>query len=224
MLLIGTGGACFPVVFSFGNEDACVTHCNGVGVLHFCGALSKTIWITHHMDNNYSMRASNDGDTSEPKDLFSLGVVDLDLSISPDAFGLRAFDVSKPLTRMLPGPFPNQLRLLMPDLGIARAGFHDVVIENLADTPTWRSRHLHPGDVTSLRRRWPKAVFRTMRKRLFLSSPGVGVSSQSAGFFIPVSGTGGDCLGHTHDECSSGIKTVVAVPGGMVYCLEGLGE
>ena len=35
------------------------------------------------------MRGSNDGDNLEPKDLLSLGVVDLDLSISPDAFGLR---------------------------------------------------------------------------------------------------------------------------------------
>ena len=29
------------------------------------------------------------------------GVMDLDLSISPDAFGLRAFDITKPLTCML---------------------------------------------------------------------------------------------------------------------------
>ena len=50
---------------------------------------------------------SNDGDNSDPKDLLSLGVVDLNVSISPDAFGLWAFDVSKPLARMLPGPFPN---------------------------------------------------------------------------------------------------------------------
>ena len=54
------------------------------------------------VDSHYSMRVSNDADRSDPKDLFSLGVVDLDLSISPDAFDLRAFDVSKPLTRMLP--------------------------------------------------------------------------------------------------------------------------
>ena len=66
----------------------------------------------------------------------SLGVVDLDLSISPDAFGLRAFDVTKPLTCMLPGQFANELGLLIPDLGIAPAGFHDVVIENLAAAPT----------------------------------------------------------------------------------------
>ena len=78
--------------------------------------------------------------------------MDLDLSISPDAFGLRAFDVTEPLTRMLPGHFANELRLLIPDLGIARAGFHDEVITNLAATPTWRSRRLLPGDVTSLRR------------------------------------------------------------------------
>ena len=55
---------------------------------------------------------------------------------------------------------------MIPDLGISPQGFHDIVIENLAATPTWRSRHLLPGDVTSLRRRWPKALFRTMRKRL----------------------------------------------------------
>ena len=58
----------------------------------------------------------------------------------------------------------------------------------------------------------------------FSYSTGVGISSQSAGFLLPVSGTGRDCLGHTHDECSSGIGTVVAVPGGMVHCVEGLGE
>ena len=61
--------------------------------------------VRTYVDNHYSMRVSNDGDTSDSKDLFSLGVVDLDLSISPDAFGLRAFDVSKPLTRMLPSLF-----------------------------------------------------------------------------------------------------------------------
>ena len=64
---------------------------------------------------------------------------------SPDAFGLRAFDVSRPLTCMLPGSSPNELRLMIPDWGIAPEGFHDVVIENLAASPTWRSRHISPG-------------------------------------------------------------------------------
>ena len=49
------------------------------------------------------MRVSNDNDRSDPKDLCSLGVVDLDLSLSPDVFGLRAFDTSHPLKCMLPG-------------------------------------------------------------------------------------------------------------------------
>ena len=75
------------------------------------------------------------------------------------------FEVAKPLTRMQPGQFPNELRLMIPDLGIAPEGFHDIVIADLSATPAWRSHHLLPGDVTSLHRRWPKILFRTMRKR-----------------------------------------------------------
>ena len=101
----------------------------------------------------------------EPKDLCSLGVVDLDLSLSLDAFGLRAFVSKKPLTRMLPGSFPCELRLMLPDSKIATNGFHDVVVENLAASSTWRSRHISPAEVTSLCRRWPKAVFKAMQKR-----------------------------------------------------------
>ena len=122
--------------------------------------------IRTYVDNYYSLCVSHDADRSDPKDLCSLGVVDLDLAISPDAFGLRAFDVSiKLLTRMLPGSSLCELRLMIPDLGIAPEGFHDVLIENLAASLTWQSRHISPGDVTLLRRRWPKAVFRTMRRR-----------------------------------------------------------
>ena len=60
------------------------------------------------------MRVSHDEDRSDSKDLCSLGVVDLDLSLSPDAFGLQAFDSKKPLTRMLPGSSPCELRLMLP--------------------------------------------------------------------------------------------------------------
>ena len=45
--------------------------------------------IRTYMDNYHSMCVSNDADRSDPKDLCSLGVVDLDLSLSPDAFGLQ---------------------------------------------------------------------------------------------------------------------------------------
>ena len=42
------------------------------------------------------MLRSHDAKGSIPMGMCSLGVVDLDLSISPDAFGLRAFDHEKP--------------------------------------------------------------------------------------------------------------------------------
>ena len=91
------------------------------------------------------MRVSNDTDRSDPKDLCSLGVADLDLSLSPDAFGLPAFDTSQPLTRMLPGSSPCELRLMLPDGDVGPEGFHDVIVENLAASPTWRSQHITPG-------------------------------------------------------------------------------
>ena len=95
----------------------------------------------------------------------SLGVLDLDLSYGPDSFGLKAFDEEKPITRMLPGSGPCDLRLLLPDVGLGDTGFHDVVIENLLGTSVWRSRHVTPADIIGLRQRWPKAVFQVMRER-----------------------------------------------------------
>ena len=44
-------------------------------------------------------------------------------------------------------------------------GFHDILVENLSGTPTWRSSHVSPADMTSLRLRWPKEVFNTLRRR-----------------------------------------------------------
>ena len=81
---------------------------------------SSPIWA--YRANAHKMRVSHDEDSSNPKDLCSLGVVDLKLGTD---------------------------------------GFHDVLIDNLS-TPT---SHISPPDVTSLRRRWPKAVFRTMQRR-----------------------------------------------------------
>ena len=85
------------------------------------------------------MWSSYDADGSIPKDMCSLGVVDLDLSLSLDAFGLRAFDHKKLLTRMLPGSTPCELRLMLPDSRLGTDGFHDVLIDNLAASPSWRS-------------------------------------------------------------------------------------
>ena len=113
----------------------------------------------------YHMRKSNDVNDKERTFLDSLGVLDLDLSYGPDSFGLKAFDEGKPITRMLPGSGPCDLRLLLPDVGLGDTGFHDVVIENLLGTSVWRSRHVTPADIIGLRQRWPKAVFQVMRER-----------------------------------------------------------
>ena len=113
----------------------------------------------------YHMRKSNDVNDKEQTFLDSLGVLDLDLSYGPDSFGLKAFDEGKPITRMLPGSGPCDLRLLLPDVGLGDTGFHDVVIENLLGTSVWRSRHVTPADIIGLRQRWPKAVFQVMRER-----------------------------------------------------------
>ena len=121
--------------------------------------------IREYQDNAHKMRVSHDEDRSNPKDLYSLGVVDLDLSLSPDAFDLRAFNSKKPLTRMLPGSSPCELRLMLPDSMVGTDGFHDVLIENMSVSPAWRSSHISPTDVTALRRPWPKAVFKTMQRR-----------------------------------------------------------
>ena len=96
----------------------------------------------------------------------SLGVIDLDLSISPYVFGLQAFDATKSVTRMLPGSSPCELRLMLLDDKLGIDGFHDILVENLSGTPAWRSSHVSPADMTSLRRRWPKAVFNTLRHRV----------------------------------------------------------
>ena len=73
--------------------------------------------------------------------------MDLDLSISPDVFGLRAFDSDKPVSRMLPGSTPCELRLMLPDAKLGIDGFHDVIIENLTASPTWRSSHVSLADI-----------------------------------------------------------------------------
>ena len=66
---------------------------------------------------------------------------------------------------MLPGSSRCELRLMLPDSRLGTDGFHDVLIDNLAASPFWRSGHISLADVTALRRRWPKAVFKTMRRR-----------------------------------------------------------
>ena len=128
-------------------------------------ALGLASPIRTYQQNLSKMRESNDPYSSEVTNLCSLGVVDLDLSLCPDVFGLKAFDENMPITRMLPGSSPCELRLLLTDTNIGKGGFHDVVVENLIGSSTWRLRHVSPSDVIALRRRWPRAVFQVMKER-----------------------------------------------------------
>ena len=48
--------------------------------------------VRKYVENYNSMRLSNYADRSDPVSLSSLGMVDLDTTIVPDVFGLRAFD------------------------------------------------------------------------------------------------------------------------------------
>ena len=123
--------------------------------------------VKKYVDDYYCMRTSTDNDFSEPTGLSSLGVVDLDTSIAPDVFGLRAFDPPpppEPISRMLPGKTQHNLRVLVPDAAASPVNFHDIVLEDLRATPEFLARQIVPAEVTSLRRRWPSVVFATMRK------------------------------------------------------------
>ena len=97
------------------------------------------------MDDYYSMRLSNDTDRSDHVSFSSMGVVDLDTSIVPDVFGLRAFDSENPITRMFPRQFRNELRLLIPDSEIASELFHDIVITDLSATRSGKRPDSFPG-------------------------------------------------------------------------------
>ena len=123
---------------------------------------NSPIWA--HRAQAHGIQSSHDAKGSNQMDMCSRGVVDLELSITPDVFGLRAFDHRKPLTRMLPGSTPGELRLMLPDSTMGSDGFHDIMIENLAATPAWRSSHVSPTDMTALHHRWHWAVFRTMNR------------------------------------------------------------
>ena len=59
--------------------------------------------IAAYQEQANSMRRSHNENGSIQMNMYSLGVMDLDLSISPDVFGLRAFNADKPVLRILPG-------------------------------------------------------------------------------------------------------------------------
>ena len=70
--------------------------------MHFMSTLGHSSAIWAHRAQAQKMMCSHDAKGSLPKHMLSLGVINLDLSISPDAFGLRAFDHEKPDGRRSP--------------------------------------------------------------------------------------------------------------------------
>ena len=64
-------------------------------------------------DDTYCMRPSNDTSADSPVDLDTLGVVDLDTSIMPDVFGLRALDRREPVVWVLSGDLSNTIRVFV---------------------------------------------------------------------------------------------------------------
>ena len=141
---------------------------------------------------------------------------------------LKAFDDEMPVTRMLLGSGPCDLRLLIPDAGIGQKGFHDVVIENLLGTSDWRANFVTPADVIGLRQRWPKAVFQVMRERsvemedMRLHGYQAGLSLHWARLLPSVCGKIRIWIGRTYDVSPSRLGPVMAVPGRVVRCVERL--
>ena len=72
---------------------------------------------------------------------------------------------TSPIAQMLLGSTPCELWLMLLDAKLGIDGFHDIIIENLTASPTWRWSHISPANITALRRRWPKDVFRTLIRR-----------------------------------------------------------
>ena len=110
--------------------------------------------IAAYQEQAQRMRRSHDANGSLQMNMNSLGMMDLDLSISPtcSAFGL-SIKISQ-LRGCCRDPLPANSRLMLPDTKLGIDGFHDVIIKNISASPTWRSVHISP-----------KAVFSTLRRR-----------------------------------------------------------
>ena len=80
------------------------------------------------------MNPSNDVSRDSNVDLTSPGAVTLDTTVVPDVFGLHTFDNRAPVVQVLPGDYSNMVRVLVPD-GNAKLEFHDILVENLSNTP-----------------------------------------------------------------------------------------
>ena len=81
----------------------------------------------------------------------------LDTAVVPNIFGLHAFDSRELVVRVLPGEFSNTVRMLVPDVNAEPVGFHDVLVDNLLNTPDYHVNPVSARDLASLKRRWPSS-------------------------------------------------------------------
>ena len=122
---------------------------------------------------------------------------------------------------------------MVPDNEATPVAFHDVILEDLVSTPDSRAKLIIPCEVTSLRRRWPSAVFEHMHKRQadmeylrhacqrqYDSEFGGGRAGTCphCGIYIACN------LGRHAMKFSLGSWSAVAVPSGVVHCRKGVGE
>ena len=119
---------------------------------------------------------------------------------------------------------------MLPDDELGIDGFHDILVENLSGTPAWRSSHASPADMTSLRRRWPKAVFNTLRRRasdverLRRDAPKrADKVFRHGGFLWHLQYQNLLGPGRSHDSNPSRTRSAVALPCHMVRGVEGVG-
>ena len=71
----------------------------------------------------------------------------LDTTVVPDVLGLHAFKDEVALVRVLPGDFPNIVRVLVPDDRAEPRWFHDLLVEDLSAT---KDCHIRPSDFPNI--------------------------------------------------------------------------
>ena len=106
-------------------------------------------------------------------------------------------------------------------------GFHDVMIENLSASPTWRSSHVMPADVTALRRRWPFSSPCAGGRRkwsIYVGSTRVGFPPRRTRILLDLPRRYRVGPGCTYHGIPSGIGSIVALPGGVVRRVERIRE
>ena len=153
--------------------------------------------------------------------LDSPGVFELDTTVIPDVLGFCARDHDAAPVRVMRGRTDDSVRVLIPDAKELDPGFHDVTLLDMADAV----KPIVPvGDLGLLRRQWPVAVLSSMSrqqldyekmrhecKRPFRANQ-TGCCSY-CGVVIKM-----DMARHV---ASKHLDSVMAMPGVMVYQLEG---